>query len=71
VPAVIAWVSDRDPAMLRYLGDRGLMPDTEITVVAKEPFNGPITVQTGKASHVLGAELAHHIRVTTCTKGAA
>jgi DtxR family Mn-dependent transcriptional regulator len=62
VPAVITWVSDRDPAMLRYLGDRGLVPDAAVTVVAKDPFNGPITVQTGTAAHVLGAEVARHIR---------
>jgi DtxR family transcriptional regulator, Mn-dependent transcriptional regulator len=63
VAAVIARVSDRDPAMLRYLRDRGLVPDAAITVLAKEPFNGPLTVRSGHAAHVLGLELARHIQV--------
>ena len=63
VPAAIARVSDRDPAMLRYLGARGLVPGTEVTVLAKEPFGGPITVKSRRVSQVLGPELARHIRV--------
>ncbi len=51
------------PEMLRYLGTRGLVPDAPVEVVERAPFNGPITVKTGKASHVLGRELASHIHV--------
>jgi len=64
VRATIDQVSDRDPAMLRYLGDRGLVPDAAVTVLAKEPFDGPLTVRSGRAAHVLGLELARHIQVT-------
>jgi DtxR family Mn-dependent transcriptional regulator len=49
--------------MLRYLGRRGLVPDTALEVLDKAPFNGPLTVRTGRTSHVLGRELARHIRV--------
>ena len=63
IPAVISGVSDRDPEMLRYLGERGLVPETAVTVVARAPFNGPITVKAGRASHVLGTDLAREIRV--------
>ena len=63
LPAVIVWVNDRDPAMLRYLGDRGLVPDAEVTVLAHAPFNGPLTVKSGRAAHVLGLDLARHIQV--------
>jgi DtxR family transcriptional regulator, Mn-dependent transcriptional regulator len=61
--AVISGVSDRDPEMLRYLGERGLVPETAVTVMARAPFNGPITVKAGRASHVLGTDLAREIRV--------
>jgi DtxR family Mn-dependent transcriptional regulator len=60
---VIRKVSDRDAEMLRYLGTRGLVPDTSLEVVDKAPFNGPLTVRTGRTSHVLGRELAAHIWV--------
>jgi DtxR family Mn-dependent transcriptional regulator len=59
----ISEVSRSSPEMLRYLGKRGLVPDAELEVVEKAPFDGPITVRTGKTSHVLGRELARHIRV--------
>jgi DtxR family Mn-dependent transcriptional regulator len=60
---VIRRVSDRNAEMLRYLALRGLVPDATLEVVEKAPFNGPITVKTGEASHVLGRDLASHIHV--------
>ena len=60
---VIRRVSDRDAAVLRYLGKLGLVPDATLEVVAKAPFNGPITVKSGTNSHVLGRDLAAHIHV--------
>jgi DtxR family transcriptional regulator, Mn-dependent transcriptional regulator len=59
----ISEVSRSNPEMLRYLGERGLVPDAKLKVLEKAPFDGPITVRTGKASFVLGRELARHIRV--------
>ncbi len=52
-----------NPEMLRYLGARGLVPDAPVEVTDEAPFDGPITVRTGRTSHVLGRELARHIRV--------
>jgi DtxR family Mn-dependent transcriptional regulator len=60
---VIRQVSDSDAEMLRYLGTRGLVPDTAFEILDKSPFNGPLTVRTGRTSHVLGRELARHIWV--------
>jgi DtxR family Mn-dependent transcriptional regulator len=60
---VIRQVSNSDAEMLRYLGQRGLVPDTALEVVDKAPFNGPLTVRAGRTSHVLGRELARHIWV--------
>ncbi len=66
---VIRRVSDRNAEMLRYLALRGLVPDAAVEVVEKAPFNGPITVKAGKASHVLGRDLASHIHVESGAPG--
>lgn len=60
---VIRQVSDSTAEMLRYLGERGLVPDADVEVVEKAPFNGPLTVKTSEASHIIGRDLASHIRV--------
>jgi DtxR family Mn-dependent transcriptional regulator len=57
-------VSDRDGAMLRYLGERGIQPGVEIGVRAREPFGGPITVEVGGRTHALGGELIERMRVS-------
>jgi DtxR family transcriptional regulator, Mn-dependent transcriptional regulator len=57
-------VSDRDGAMLRYLGERGIHPGVEIAVSGREPFGGPITVDVGGATHSLGGELIERMRVS-------
>jgi DtxR family Mn-dependent transcriptional regulator len=62
--AVIAEVSDHDPALLRYLGELGLYPKSKIFVIAVEPFNGPLTIRVGEAEHVLGREAARYVFVT-------
>jgi DtxR family transcriptional regulator, Mn-dependent transcriptional regulator len=60
---IISQVSKSNPEMLRYLGERGLVPEAPVEVLEKAPFNGPITVKTGETSHILGRDLARHIRV--------
>ena len=61
---VIAEVSDHDPALLRYLGDLTLYPETEFSVIDVAPFNGPVPIQIGNTQHVLGREVAGHVLVT-------
>jgi DtxR family transcriptional regulator, Mn-dependent transcriptional regulator len=43
--ARVVGASDEDPARLRYLGELGLVPDASLAVVAREPFEGPMTVR--------------------------
>ena len=45
-------VSDRDSDLLRYLADRGLVPQAEVEVIDVAPFGGPITVRVGDSSLV-------------------
>lgn len=56
-------VSDADPAMLRYLAERGVVPGEALTLVDRQPFGGPLTVRLGEAEHALGPELAAAMRM--------
>lgn len=56
-------VSDADPDMLRYLGERGITPGAEFEVIEKQPFDGPVFARFGDQVHVLGGALAAAMRV--------
>jgi DtxR family Mn-dependent transcriptional regulator len=56
-------ISDSDPAMLRFLADRGIAPGDALEVIDKQPFDGPLFVRFGDDVHVLGGELARAMRV--------
>jgi DtxR family Mn-dependent transcriptional regulator len=56
-------VSDSDPAMLRYLDERGVSLGDEFEVLERQPFDGPLTVRFGDQLHVLGGTLARAMRV--------
>jgi DtxR family Mn-dependent transcriptional regulator len=51
-------VGDENPARLRYLAEQGLTPGTRLTVLERQPFNGPVTVRIGRDTRVVGQELA-------------
>jgi DtxR family Mn-dependent transcriptional regulator len=56
-------VSDSDPAMLRYLDDRGVVLGSELEVLERQPFEGPLTVRFGADQHILGGTLARAMEV--------
>jgi DtxR family Mn-dependent transcriptional regulator len=56
-------VSDSDPAMLRYLAERGIAPGDRFAVIERQPFEGPLFVRFGADVHVLGGALAAAMRV--------
>jgi DtxR family Mn-dependent transcriptional regulator len=62
-------VSDADPEMLRYLGERGIAIDDELEVVDRQPFDGPMTVRFGGDLHVLGGGLVRAMRVESPPAG--
>ncbi len=43
--AIIAEVYDENARLLRYLGELGLYPDELITLIAREPFGGPLKIR--------------------------
>lgn len=60
----VARVSDDDPALLRYLAELGIKPETAITVVDRSPFDGPMHVRVGNRSpQALGRQVTDHIFV--------
>jgi DtxR family Mn-dependent transcriptional regulator len=56
-------VSDSDPAMLRYLADRGVQIGDRFEVTERQPFGGPLSVRFGDQVQVLGGDLAAAMRV--------
>jgi DtxR family Mn-dependent transcriptional regulator len=56
-------VSDADPAMLRHLAQRDIVPGVTLTLTDRQPFGGPLTVRVGSESHHLGGQLAAAMRV--------
>lgn len=60
-PAVVAEVSDHDSDLLRYLGELGLYPGTDVRVIARAPFDGPITLDVAGQELVLGRDVAAFI----------
>ena len=61
--ATFVRVSDADPEMLRFLGERDVVPGTRLELVERQPFDGPLFVRAGNEVHVLGATLARAMRV--------
>jgi len=62
---VFTRVSDSDPAMLRYLDQRGVRLGARIEILAREPFGGPLTARFDDSVHVLGGGVAAAMRVET------
>jgi DtxR family transcriptional regulator, Mn-dependent transcriptional regulator len=61
--ARIARVGDRDGEQLRYLATLGITIGTQVEVVSREPYDGPIALRIGARRRVIGPELARHILV--------
>ena len=61
--ATFVRISDTDPEMLRFLGERGIVPGTKLEVVDRQPFDGPLFVRVGGKVHALGAVLARAMHV--------
>ena len=60
---VVARVADEDPEMLRYLGELSIRPGKQVSVKARAPFDGPITLSVGKHEISIGPALAAQVLV--------
>jgi DtxR family Mn-dependent transcriptional regulator len=59
--AAISRVPDGDSELLRYLGELGIVPGSDLELVAYAPFGGPVTVRTERGEHAISRELADRI----------
>lgn len=62
-PAQMIRVSDKNPELLRYLADIALQPGVDVTVLARAPFDGPLTLKLGATQAIVGATLAAQVLV--------
>ena len=56
-------VSDRDREILAYLTEIGLVPGAELEVTERLPFDGPLKVRVGIATHHLGRSVSDRVFV--------
>lgn len=61
--AIVTRVPDGDPELLRYLAELGVMPSEQVVMLARAPFDGPVTVQVAGRRHSLSPALARRILV--------
>ncbi|OFW71652.1 MAG: DtxR family transcriptional regulator [Actinobacteria bacterium RBG_16_68_12] len=59
--ASVSRVPNDDPELLRYLGELGLVPGSDVELVSVAPFAGPVTVRTKRGNHAISCELADQI----------
>lgn len=59
----VSRVNDRDSEMLRYLAERGVVPGAVITVVAVEPFGGPLAVRVDGETSSLARDAAREVHI--------
>jgi DtxR family Mn-dependent transcriptional regulator len=50
-------VDEGQPDRLRYIASIGLTPGAVVSVIERQPFEGPITIQVDGQTHVIGQEL--------------
>lgn len=60
---VVVEVDDRDPSLLRYLGERRLYPGTTVEVVRVEPYGGSTVLRVGGHEFSIGRDAVAVIRV--------
>ena len=61
--AVVARVPDGNPELLRYLTEIALVPGEALELTGSAPFDGPLTVRTGKGEHAIARELAASVGI--------
>ena len=58
-------VRSDDPALLRRLEALGLVPQTPVTLLARQPDEGTMDVQVGQVVHTLSYQIAENVFVRT------
>lgn len=63
--AVVRRIPANNPELLRYLGEMGVLPGANISIVAQVPFDQTvrIRVEEGSSEYVLGADISRLLQV--------
>ncbi len=61
--ATISRLKTSDPEMLQHMLDRGFVLNAQIEVIARDPFQGPITARVDGKRRVIGHRVAENILV--------
>jgi DtxR family Mn-dependent transcriptional regulator len=64
---VIHRVKNQNPELLQYLEKQGILPGVKIRVINREPFNGPISLESESRSTTMGYRIAEDIFVIDAT----
>lgn len=56
-------MADEDGGFLRYLAELGITPGAEVELAGRAPFDGPLSVKVGRATHAVGAAAASRVFV--------
>jgi len=59
----IAQITDQQPAHLCYFAELGLIPGVRVTVFARAPFDGPISIGIDTTTHHLDSQMARAILI--------
>lgn len=65
--ARVVRVSDDDPEMLRYLAELEIIPGTELVVISRAPYQGPISIRIAGHLLAIGPALAGQVMVEPLT----
>jgi len=60
---IVVEVDDRDPSLLRYLGERELYPGAAVEVMRVEPYGGSTVLRIGAREFAIGRDAVAVIRV--------
>ena len=63
-PATVSQVPDRDGEMLGWLESQGLVPGRELRLIARDPFDGGVTVKLDGRLLQVAASVAEEVRVS-------
>jgi len=60
-PGVVTRLLNQAPDMLRYLSEKGLTIGAEVEIVARDPFEGPLTLRTAGGKQVINPNVARYV----------
>ena len=59
----VARLVDQSPDMLRYLAEKGLIVGAAVQVVARDPFDGPLSLVVSDQPQIIGQNVAAHVLI--------